>query len=389
MQRERYESHWMRILESISVDPDTGLPLWMQLAQQITWLIASHQIRQGEMLPPIRALAKHLGVNMNTVRAAYQQLEAHNLVAARQGVGTVVLPFDAHRVAREAPRLRTFTVGVLIPGLNPFYVPFLQGIEETAQRDPSLLFICYTHDDALMAKKYMDQLIAKRVDGLIVTSCGLYIEGEGESSASARSDALPPIVYVDQPDLTGHLVLLDSEGAGYLATSHLLEHGHDRVGLITCPLEWPNVRECYLGYRRALSTAGKESDPTLIATAPAFTLTEGYEAAQQLLDMPDPPTAIFGAGDLLAIGAMEAMKARGLRIPDDVAVAGYNDIDLAALVEPPLTTVAAPSRKMGVIAMAMLQRLIAGESVEDRVITLDTKLIIRRSCGCNVSDGHK
>jgi LacI family transcriptional regulator len=177
-------------------------------------------------------------------------------------------------------------------------------------------------------------------------------------------------------------VLLDSEGAGYAATTHLIEHGQRQIGLITCYLDSPTVRQCFQGYVQALEAAGLSSLPGLIAIASAFTVAAGYEAAQELLDASTLPTAIFAASDALAVGAMRAAKERGLHIPGDIALVGYNDIDLAALVEPPLTTVAAPIRELGTTAMHMLRQLIARESLEARQVTLPTQLIIRRTCGC-------
>ena len=365
------------ILRFIAVDAEAPLPLATQLRQQLTWLIASGQVKAGERLPPVREVAKYLGINRNTVRAAYQQLEADGLLTLRQGRGSVVLPQDVRRSRRQAATLPTFTVGVLVPSLNPFYTPFLQGIEETVRDAPWLLLVCYTHDEPQLARRYLDQLIAKQVDGLIVATA--LPETEGECTG------LPPVVHVDKPDVDGHVILLDSEGAGFLATRHLIEHGHRRIGLISGPLAWSNVRECYAGYERALRSAGLGVDGDCIAEAPTFTLEAGQQAARRLLELPNLPAAIFGAADLLAIGAMQAIEERGLRVPEDIAVVGYNNIDLAALVKPPLTTVSAPSYGMGAAAMTMLMALMAGDAPKRRRITLPTKLIVRRSCGCGAS----
>lgn len=373
----------MSILEQLSVDTDTELTLWLQLKQQLTWLIASGKIQPGEKLPPVRQLARHLGINVNTVRVAYRKLEAEGLVETRHGSGTVVLQFDSFRLAEQTSHVRTHTVGVLVPRLsNPFYPTFLQGVEDIAREDHTLLFICNTDDDPLTGKAYLDLLIAKQVDGLIVAPCGLRLGQQLNATSLNHTSSPMPIVYVDRPGETGHAVLLDSEAAGYAATSHLIEHGHRRIGLITCYLDSPTLRQCFQGYVHALEAAGLSSPPDLIATASAFTTTAGYESAQVLLDGPTRPTAIFAAGDLLAIGAMQAIKERGLRIPDDIALVGYNDLDLATLVEPPLTTVAAPVRELGATAMQMLRRLVAGETVEKQQLTLSTKLVIRRTCGC-------
>jgi LacI family repressor for deo operon, udp, cdd, tsx, nupC, and nupG len=271
----------------------------------------------------------------------------------------------------------TFTVGVLVPSLNPFYAPFLQGIEETARNAPWLLLVCYTHDQHQLTKRYWEQLIARQVDGLIVVPDLPETEGE--------RGHLPPVVHVDKPEVSGHVILLDAEGAGFLATQHLLEHGHRRIGLISGPLEWPNVRECFAGYERALRSAGLEVQTDCVVQVRTFTLEAGHQVAQRLLELPDPPTAIFGAADLLAIGAMRAIEERGRRVPEDVAVVGYNNIDLAALVKPALTTVAAPSYDMGVAAMTMLLDLLEGRPVKQRRVKLPTRLIVRQSCGCGAS----
>ncbi len=370
-----------RLLRLISIDPEAALPLSAQVQQQIAWLIASGEVQEGDKLPPIRELARHLGINMHTVRAAYQKLEAVGLVASRRGVGTSVVAHDPSRLAQWAPDLPSFTIGVLIPGFNPFYVPFLRGVQEAARDARQLLFICEFHDNPVLARRYISQLSAKRVDGLILTSPRTLV-AERRVAGGAEPEGMPPVVYVDEPDAPDYAVLLDSEGAGYRATIHLLEHGHSRIGVITGPLSWRNLRECYLGYQRALSSAGLVVDSELVVEVPAFTTNWGYRAGGQLLDRADPPSAIFGAADILAIGAMQAIQARGQTIPDDVAVVGYNDIELAALVHPPLTTVSAPAYEMGVQAMTMLRRLHSGRAVKPKRLTLDTELVIRRSCGC-------
>ncbi len=362
------------LLRLIAVDADAPLPLVTQLRQQLAWLIASGQVQAGERLPPVREVAAHLGINRNTVRAAYGRLEADGLVTLRQGRGSVVLPQEAWRPVRSPRSMPTFTVGVLVPGLNPFYTPFLRGIEETARDTPWLPLVCYTHDELPLASRYLDQLIAKQVDGLIVATALPDTQNAGEN--------LPPVVYVDEPSTPGYAVLLDSEQAGFLATQHLLEHGHRRIGWISGPLEYPTVRECYAGYERALRSAGLRLDAACATQEPEFSIEAGRRAAQRLLQLPRPPSAIFGSADLLAIGAMQAIEQHGLRVPEDVAVVGYNDIDLAALVKPALTTVAAPSHEMGVAAMRMLMELMAGGKPKRRRVRLPTKLIVRQSCGC-------
>jgi DNA-binding LacI/PurR family transcriptional regulator len=270
----------MSIQDRLTINTDTDLALWLQLKQQLTWLIASGQLQSGEKLPPVRQLADHLGINLHTVRAAYQKLEAEGLAVTRHGSGTIVLEFDPFHVAQQTPNVRSHTVGVLVPRLsNPFYPAFLQGVEDVAREAHTLLFICNTDDDPLTGKAYLDQLMAKQVDGLIVAPCGLTLGRQVNPAGPDLVAAPVPIVYVDRPDETGYAVLLDSEGAGYAATTHLIEHGHCRIGLVTCFLDSPTVRQSYLGYVQALKAAGLEERPELIATAPAFTIAAGREWA--------------------------------------------------------------------------------------------------------------
>ena len=367
-------------LRALTIDTNSDLPLSLQLRQQLVWLIATRQLIEGEKLPSVREYAKHLGINMNTVRAAYKRLEADSLVTSRRGVGTTVLPFNPLQVTENATNIRTFAIGVVLPAFGSlFYLQFLEGIEETVKHEPSLLFVSTAQNSGLKAKIEIDQLIAKGVDGLIVASRA-EAHKDGQRLAD-RSSSLPPVVYVDQPNRPGYVVLLDSEKAGFEATSHLIEHGHERIGIISPPTEWASVGECTLGYRRALQQAGIEVDDSLLASTPEFTIEAGFEAAHELMEKGAAPTAIYAVSDVLAIGAMRAIKERGMQVPRDVGVVGYNDIELANLVDPPLTTVAAPARQLGVEAMSMLQRLIRGEEVTPNSVVLDTTLVVRRSCG--------
>jgi DNA-binding LacI/PurR family transcriptional regulator len=369
----------MDMYDQLSIDPRHDATLAHQIKRQITWLIASGKLEAGDRLPTVRDLAERLGVNLHTVRSAYQKLEAEGLVETRRGRGTHVLPFEPQRVARQTASLRSHTVGVILPSWsNPFYHAFLQGVEEVAEADQTLLFLCNTHDDDNAAWRAFAQLSAKEVDGILVVShdlCELL-------SSDAGQPASLPLVTVDWPGCRGYSVQIDLELAGYQATQHLLAHGHRRIGLVTFAMQPANVSPIHLGYQRALEETGLRVDPDLIAGVPGFDMASGAKGAVRLLALPQPPTAIFAIADTLALGALKAIKLAGLRIPEDIALAGFNDTPLAALVEPPLTTVAAPAVELGRQAMSMLQDLITGVKPSKRQIVLPTAPVIRRSCGC-------
>jgi DNA-binding LacI/PurR family transcriptional regulator len=367
----------MDILDKITINPRLEATLTQQLSQQFTWLIASGQIRPGDRLPTVRRLAEHLAVSVNTVRSVYQKLEADGLTATRHGAGTRVLAHDARPLVQIAAEMRSHTVGVVLPSLaNPFYHPFLAGVEEVAHPDLTMLFVCNTHDDPSEAWRYFAQLSAKHVDGIIVVS-----HDTSAFLAPGAGAPLLPVITVDWPEATGYALSLDLAGAGYQATRHLLSHGHRRVGLITWERERANVTLVNTGYQQALREAGLMPDAVLIARVPAFDMAAGAAGARRLLVLNSPPTAIFAIADTLALGAMAAIKGAGLRIPQDMALVGFNDIPTAALVDPPLTTVAAPAREMGVQAMRMLKDLIAGRSPAQAQVVLPVSLLVRASCG--------
>jgi len=343
-------------------------------------LIASGKLIAGDRLPTIRDLAKQLSINLHTVRKAYLKLEAEGLVETVRGRGTHVLSYDPRRIVQTASLIRSHTVGVILPSLtNPFYQAFLEGAEQVADRDQTLLFVCNTQDDPGEAMRYYAQLAAKQVDGILVVSHSISDTLAEEPGPVASS---LPMVTVDWPGSKGYAVLIDLENAGYQATRHLLEHGHRQMGLITFIDDIPNVQPLNAGYRRALGEVGIDVDPALVAGMMEFRFASGREGAHRLLALSQPPTAIFAIADTLALGAMSAIQEAGLRIPEDIALVGFNDIPVAALLHPPLTTVTGYPDRLGFQAMSMLQKLIAGKRPAKRQVVLPTDLVIRQSCGC-------
>jgi LacI family transcriptional regulator len=363
----------------LQIDPHSGVGIAVQIGNGIALLIADGRLRPGDRLPAVRELARQLGVNVNTVRAAYSRLAGDGLVETRHGVGTLVLaPVPGQRRVGSRPP-GTSMVAVLIAGLDPFYLPMLRGIEDVAAEHGLLVLIGDTRDSPEAAETMIRRLVARGIAGVIAVSVG--------GTAPDRDDRRPragrvlPIVHVDQPDRTGHVLLFDAHGAGTIATRHLQEHGHRRIGIVTASLAWANTREVYDGYAAALEDAGSGLDSALVADVGEFYFGAGRAGLAQLLALPEPPTAVFATGDLLAQGVLEEARARGLDVPRDLAIVGYTDSPSAALVEPPLTMVAVPSHEIGVRAMRTLAALIAGEDPRPRRTILGVELVVRRSCG--------
>jgi DNA-binding LacI/PurR family transcriptional regulator len=370
----------------VRVDHRSPIPLAAQVAQQLVWLIASGQIKQDDKLPSVRALANHLGVAIHTVQVAYQQLEAAGLVETRRGSGTRLLPSKRRSLSAITSDLATWTIGVLIPEYSPFYGPFLRGLQESAREISSLLFICDTQEYGSSTTSYLDQLVAKSVDGIVVTSF-VHADNPLWRAALGSPAGLPPLVFADSPGMPGPGVLFDLEDGAVQAARHIAQHGHHRIGAVLPPLSWTNVEPILRGYRQGLAQDGLHLDDSLVATGPDFSPASGALACTRLLDRPQPPTALLVASETLAIGVIRTLKERGLSIPGDVALVGFGDMEVASVLDPALTTVALPAYDMGLQAMAMLRQRLVGTKVRPRLVTIASHLVVRRSCGCGQEPG--
>ncbi len=259
---------------------------------------------------------------------------------------------------------------------SPYINQVIQGIEETLERAGYSLVLTVTHDEASRHRQWLARVIEHATDGAIL----VLPDGHESHLEELRERRIPFVVVDDRGD---QLPDIPSVGAtnfagGLAAAQYLLSLGHRRVAAIG-GLPYGSTRARLAGYRTALEEAGAPIEPELMPPG-NFGVETGYAATCALLDLPEPPTAIFSANDLQAIGVYKALHARGLRIPDDMSVIGFDDVPLGALVAPPLTTIHQPMREMGSVATSMLLRMIAGETLESIHIELATSLIVRGSC---------
>lgn len=361
----------------IRVDAGSDIPLVAQLRRRIAWLIATHALRPGQQLPSIRELGRSVGVHHHTVRAAYRQLAADGLLDVRRGVGASVRPYSSLQLARRPAVSATMVLGVLIAGYDPFYLPFLRGIESVADRLSALTVVCVTEDSPIKAKVQVGQLVAQGVDGIVVASVGSVVAEELRPVGRAAGI---PIVYCDQPDLGDEAFLFDGARGMEEAAAHLAGHGHRRVAFLGPWPELPNVAALVAGIRRVVARGDLET----VEQVPVepYTIEAAERAMAPVLAGGDHPSAVIAAADVLAFGALAAARAARVPVPEALAVVGYGDLDVAGLVHPPLTTVAMPVEEMGRLAAERLARLISGDAAVPEVIALPTRLVIRRSCGC-------
>jgi len=368
----------VEIAEYLRVDRDSPMPLEVQLTEQLRWLIVRGQIKTGERLPPVRQLGDDLGINMHTARAVYRRLVAAGLVESRPGVGTTVLEYDVERILASVADIPSFTIGVVVPSLEAFYTPMLDAIEDALQDEPTMLVVCNTREDTARAAWFVDQLVARGTDGIILIAQDQH---DHSGVPIPRIPGFPPIVVVDWPTAPDPVVFFDMEQAGYQAAAHLIEHGHERIGIITPPV-FANVAPTHTGIHQALTDASLTLESEYVAHVPDWTTQSGIEGAAQLLALDPPPTAILALGDQLAIGVIQAANSHGLDIPTDLALVSLGDISVAPYLDPPLTTVHQDAAAAGTAATQMLFQLINDEPPDATRISLPTNLIARRSCGC-------
>ncbi len=371
------------VQDLISVDRTRPATLAQQIREQLTWAISSGTLVPGDELPSVRELAARLGVNFHTVRGAYRRLAEDGLVEVQQGARTRVAAFDPRHLWPAGNAPRSHLVGVVLPTLaNPFYAQLLEGAEEVARRTGTLLALATTNDDQARALRAVAQLATQGVDGVVAVSTEISQLLAGPEGDLAGGERRLPLVVVDRPGVPGHVVNVDLEEAGYIATRHLVEHGHRSIGLIS-PAAASNVRPFEDGYRRALLEPAHERASEHVARVDGWGPHDGDAGATALLAGLGRPTAIVAISDVVAIGAMRAARRLGLRIPDDVALVGVDDIPLLDATDPPLTSVALPARAMGAEAMATLELIWAGEARTPRRVVLPPHLVVRASCGAH------
>ncbi len=360
----------MEVLQHLSVDRRSSLPIETQLARQIERLIASEALPVGNRLPPIRTLARQLGINLHTVRAAYRRLQAQGLVRMEQGRGTTVVQSSLAGFAAARSTTRSFTVGVVIPALAPFYEPVLAGMYQAGANDPSRIVIGVANERLDSAEAHVKHF-AGEADGIIVVSQTIR-EPVGPAGPGF------PIVFADWPGSPTPSVSFSPAPIGDLV-SHLVEaHGRTDIAMITPPATHPTISPLYATYREALTGRGLPfRDPVEV---PNWTIDAGSVAMNRLLESDHPPDAVIGAADRTTLGAVRAAKDHALAIGSDIAIAAYNETDLFSLMEPSLTAVRLPATQLGATAMQLLLGLIVDATV-DPVTELTGTLVVRESCG--------
>ena len=287
------------------------------------------------------------------------------------------LDYVPSAVARSLKAKSTATIGLLVANsLNPYFAELARGIEDYCERNNYCVILCNCDDDPDKQRSYLRVLLEKRVDGLVVASAG------GDAGlASGLAGVRTPMVIVDRSleGIDADLVRIDHEQGAYLATRHLLDLGHRAIACIGGPAITSVAHMRKAGYLRALSEAGLiPNDEWMIESD--FSCTGGYEAAGRLLSG-DRPSAIFACNDMMGIGVLRAAAERHIRVPEQLSVIGFDDVQMSRYVYPALTTVGQSILQLGETAAQVLLRRIATPQQAVEQLIVAPNIVLRESTG--------
>jgi len=325
----------------------------------------------------MRDVAQKAGVSIKTVsRVVNNQGEIAD--ATRQRVLKVIseLGYRPNLVARGLVTQRTNTVGLVIPDItNPFFPEVARGVQDLAQAKNYNVFICNTDENPQEDLKTLHSLAAQAVDGIIIFSSLVTDENLNTFANSYR-----PIVTINRRFSRAGVshVDVDNYRGAKLAVAHLIERGHTNIGMLAGISPLPQEVRRVKGYYDTLAEHNLPLNKDWIVPGPP-TMADGYQTAHKLLTEHPQITAFFAYNDLLALGALRACHDLGRSVPDDCAIVGFDDIQLASMVTPALTTVHYDKYNLGRQAMARLLEMIDNQKQEFSTINIDVKLNVRES----------
>ncbi len=335
---------------------------------------SSRNPRNHPWSPSIKDIARIAGVSHSTVSRALQnsplvkQKTAEKIQKIARESG-----YRPSAVARGLVTRKTRTIGLVVTTIaDPFTSEVVSGIYQSACERGYSVFLADSGADAEREKRVVQSFAEQRVDGILVTSSRV-----GALYLPLLSEMRVPILLVNDqhPGAFVHSVMIKNFAGMRLAANHLIELGHRRIAYIGDNSGYQADKERLGGFHAAHEAAGIPVMEELIARGDGKP-EQGMHAMERLL--PERPTAVCCYNDRTALGALRAIHARGLRIPEDISVVGFDDIFLAPYTEPPLTTIRQPMRRMGVLAMESLARLMSGEETEIR-IEVEPELVVRAS----------
>jgi LacI family transcriptional regulator len=334
----------------------------------------------------IKDVARLSGVSSMTVSRVINRSERVS-PETRQRVEQAIaeLGYVPSRLARGLIRQKTGTLALIVPDVaNPFFTLIVRGGEDVARRAGYRMILCDTRADLAIEREVIEEMIAHRVDGIAVAP----VSDRSRAHLRRLTRFGVPFVLIDRTvaGVDCDVVLGDSVGGARRLVEHLISLGHRRIGFIVESDAVSTARDRHRGYAEALEAARVPLDPTLVIRS-SVDPKGGFDGMRRLLELEEPPTAVFTVNNLVAVGAIEAVRANGLEVPDDIALVCFDDIEYASRLYPFLTVMAQPAETLGNLGTQLLLDRIEGRTQDQtRVVVLPARFTVRRSCGA-LQDG--
>lgn len=328
----------------------------------------------------IKDVALKAGVSVSTVShvmngTRFVRPETRDRVKAAMGS----LGYRPSSLARALKMNRTMTIGMLVTNsTNPFFAEVVHGLEDKCFQHGYSLILCNAGDNTERQRTYLQTLLMKRIDALVVMTANTAPEFYQELRAL---DDFPMVVLDSDAEMEACVVGDDSVLGGRLAAQFLLDRGFRRIGFLTGPVDHPRSRDRWKGCSQAMSEAGIAMDSVLKVTG-ELSISGGYTAMQELLKQ-GRPEALFAFNDLMAMGAYRAAAEAGLKIPTELSIIGYDDLEIASYMIPALTTIHQPSYGLGAKAAEILIEHLIKKTKLPATLTLEPRLVVRDSVAGN------
>ena len=328
----------------------------------------------------IKDVAEHAGVSVGTVSNV---INRPDLVApeTRSRVQATIdqLGYVRSEAARSLRAGQSRIIGQLVLDMaNPFFADVASGASRAARAAGLRVMLCNSANDPEEEAEYLSLFAEQRVRGVLVTPA----DQTGSDLAVLRRHQIP-FVLVDRVTSGGCSVSVDDVAGGHMAGAHLVEVGHRLIGYVSGPMSLAQCRDRRTGALTALTTAGLPEDALIHVEAERMDVASGRDAGRRLLKLSRIPTAVFCANDLLALGVLQSLYAAGVSVPGEMAIVGYDDIELASAAAVPLTSVRQPSAEMGQIAAELLIEESGTEAERQRHrhrrVVLEPELVVRES----------
>ena len=328
----------------------------------------------------IEDVAKHAQVSRATVsRVLNHNLRVDEAMRSRVLEAVQALGYQPNHVARRLRARSSTVIGLIISDIqNPYFISVIRGVEDAAYAQHMSIVLCNSDEDVTKQQLYLQLMESEHVAGLIIVPANSL-----DNAGLARlKQAGIPIILLDRTveTLQVDAIKVDNVRGAYEAVNHLIERGHQRIGIISGFKHLTTGNERYRGYRDALTSAGFPIDESLVRFGD-FKTESGYRLTHELMAAARPPQALFVANNLMTLGAMRALRELGVRIPEEIALVGFDDMPWSGELYSPLTAVSQPTYELGQEAVQLLMRRISQPTAPYQTLVLQTRLIIRESSG--------